>query len=417
MAEERKLMLLNYYRRNHSVENVLFEQFAFSLIYNNIAPNKIHEALNSVGLSQMPNLFFLIQVDDYPNVSKRLAIENEFTIKAHIIDAVRSCLMKTGSEYAVANLTGTDKMIAFLTVGNTVRGEYLVQLSTEICEKVHLFTNYSVSICISELCTHLSSFPKCYEQACKMLNESFFLGKKIQTRVVNTTRDVETNLITDETCHVMQSIYRAVSKSNRILFGQAMVSLFDDFHKNGRSREQTQLFMGKVVDKMEEYTLSCGVEDKKYVADLSSQAKENIFSCYYADDICLVLMEYYEALLSVIEASGTRSAGDAFKEIVQQYIKEHYKERIYLDDIAASCGYSKYYFCRQLKTYYCAGLSDLVNQYRIDCAKELLCNGHYSVEEIVQKVGFSSANYFEIVFRKKVGLSPTVYRKEKCHQS
>ena len=91
MAEERKLMLLNYYRRNHSVENVLFEQFAFSLIYNNIAPNKMHEALNSVGLSQMPNLFFLIQVDDYPNVSKRLAIENEFTIKAHIIDAVRSC--------------------------------------------------------------------------------------------------------------------------------------------------------------------------------------------------------------------------------------------------------------------------------------------------------------------------------------
>ena len=34
-----------------------------------------------------------------------------------------------------------------------------------------------------------------------------------------------------------------------------------------------------------------------------------------------------------------------------------------------------------------------------------------SIESIVYEVGFSSANYFEVVFRKEVGMPPTVYRR------
>lgn len=112
-----------------------------------------------------------------------------------------------------------------------------------------------------------------------------------------------------------------------------------------------------------------------------------------------------------LEKLQGRLPEDAFRETVNQYIKDHFNERIYLEEIAKSCGYSKYYFCRQLKKCFGRGLSDCVNRFRIERAKELLCTSNQSIESIVYEVGFSSANYFEVVFRKEVGMPPTVYRR------
>lgn len=136
-----------------------------------------------------------------------------------------------------------------------------------------------------------------------------------------------------------------------------------------------------------------------------------LLSCCYADDICFILVESYEMLREELEKLQGRLPEDAFRETVNQYIKDHFNERIYLEEIAKSCGYSKYYFCRQLKKCFGRGLSDCVNRFRIERAKELLCTSNQSIESIVYEVGFSSANYFEVVFRKEVGMPPTVYRR------
>lgn len=403
---------LNYFKRNRSLKNILAEEFAFSMLYNNIAPDKLDVALRSVGLVHMPNFFLLIQVDDYSNESKRLTIENEFVIKVKIVDIVHDCLTNRGIEHTAANLTGTDKLVAFLVMDESAeQDERLMQFSEEICRKVHYFTGYSVSICISDPCHDLPQFSKNYELASKILQESFFLGKRIQTKTTSSAEFIHAEPVADETDHCAQNVYLALSKGERILFGQTMVDFFDLLQKNGRSREQVQLLSGKLLDRMGEYVLSCGVEEEQELSRLLVRYKEAVLDCHYADDICLILMECYETLCDMLERLRGRSAKDSFRETVQQYIRDHFKERIYLDEIAAGCGYSKYYFSRQMKQCFGMGLSDYVNRYRVERAKVLLRSSCQSIEELVHEVGFSSANYFEIVFRKNTGISPSVYRK------
>jgi len=50
-------------------------------------------------------------------------------------------------------------------------------------------------------------------------------------------------------------------------------------------------------------------------------------------------------------------------------------------------------------------------QIRINEAKELLANTSLSAGEIAAHVGFSSPYYFSRIFSKKVGASPTAYRR------
>ena len=369
------------------------EEFAFSLLYNNIAPDKLQAALDSVGLNRIPSFFLLFQVDDHLNESKRLNTENEFVLKVRIADIIRACFEQNGLEPVVANLTGTDKLVAFLVMDESVERDNLIaRISDEICEKVNIFAGYSVSICASDPCKNLEDFPGCYDRAKTILQESFFLGKNMQTSVIKSLPLLTSTSIVNELDNVIQNVYLSLSRGNRVLFSRTMVKLFSTLQKNGRSREQTLLLAGKLIDKMDEYT-------------------EMLFSCCYADDICFILVESYEMLREELEKLQGRLPEDAFRETVNQYIKDHFNERIYLEEIAKSCGYSKYYFCRQLKKCFGRGLSDCVNQFRIERAKELLCTSNQSIESIVYEVGFSSANYFEVVFRKEVGMPPTVYRR------
>ena len=54
---------------------------------------------------------------------------------------------------------------------------------------------------------------------------------------------------------------------------------------------------------------------------------------------------------------------------------------------------------------------DFLLTVRITKAKQLLVSTKKSVGEISDACGFSSANYFGLIFKKKEGISPLTYRK------
>jgi two-component system response regulator YesN len=56
------------------------------------------------------------------------------------------------------------------------------------------------------------------------------------------------------------------------------------------------------------------------------------------------------------------------------------------------------------------GFVDFVNGTRIEKAKEMLLRTELRIGEIAQAVGMDNPNYFSILFRKQVGMSPGEYR-------
>lgn len=87
---------LDYWKKYITLHHVLACELSYSLIYNNIRPDKVGDALATVGLDTLPNRFLLLQVDDYYNYSSKMIITQEFFQKTILINLMRECMDSMG---------------------------------------------------------------------------------------------------------------------------------------------------------------------------------------------------------------------------------------------------------------------------------------------------------------------------------
>lgn len=94
------------------------------------------------------------------------------------------------------------------------------------------------------------------------------------------------------------------------------------------------------------------------------------------------------------------------------YIYDHYKEDITLEDIANICSISPCYFSRVFKKELGVNFITYINKMRIDEAKKILINSNETINNISLKMGFDNCGYFIKVFKKIIGVTPKKYRQK-----
>ena len=94
----------------------------------------------------------------------------------------------------------------------------------------------------------------------------------------------------------------------------------------------------------------------------------------------------------------------------KNYIDEHYKEDISLQDVAGVLGYSDVYFCKLFKQNFGKSFIVYLNEFRISKAKEFLANPAINIKDISSEAGYRDANYFTRVFKRMTGKTPSEYR-------
>jgi transcriptional regulator GlxA family with amidase domain len=99
------------------------------------------------------------------------------------------------------------------------------------------------------------------------------------------------------------------------------------------------------------------------------------------------------------------------------YLNLKYAEKITLDDLANVFFVSKGALIYNFKKYTGVSPIDFLLNVRLAKAKEFLLNSKKSVGEISELCGFSSSNYFGLIFKHKEGLSPANYRKHQHTKS
>ena len=91
---------------------------------------------------------------------------------------------------------------------------------------------------------------------------------------------------------------------------------------------------------------------------------------------------------------------------VLDYIHQHYREQISLDDLARISNFSKYHLCKKFKEKTKTSIINYILMVRIDKAKELLLQNQDRIFVIAQKVGFNDTSYFNRIFKKVTGYTP-----------
>ena len=101
-------------------------------------------------------------------------------------------------------------------------------------------------------------------------------------------------------------------------------------------------------------------------------------------------------------------------ERAKDYIRKHYREKIYLDDIAENIGISSTHLSKLFKKETGQCLQDYVNEVRVYHAANLLMYSEYSLMEIAEYVHFPSQSYFGKIFKQYKGVTPRIFRDQYC---
>lgn len=97
---------------------------------------------------------------------------------------------------------------------------------------------------------------------------------------------------------------------------------------------------------------------------------------------------------------------------VCNYINEHYKENLTLEETARISGFSKFHFTRIFKQYMNMTFYEYLNSKRVKRAEELLCDTEMSITDVAMHSGFSSLSAFNRTFKAANGCSPSGFRNK-----
>ncbi|WP_312089500.1 AraC family transcriptional regulator [Chryseobacterium sp.] len=136
------------------------------------------------------------------------------------------------------------------------------------------------------------------------------------------------------------------------------------------------------------------------------------------------LLKFFEILhdLSVSEDYRILNAGKYYLQThvednerinrIFNYVKDHFKEQITLEEIAELANMKVPSFCRYFKKITNKTFTQFVNEYRITHSLKLLAEKPMSITEVCFESGFNNFSYFNKTFKEYIKKSPSQYRKE-----
>lgn len=99
-------------------------------------------------------------------------------------------------------------------------------------------------------------------------------------------------------------------------------------------------------------------------------------------------------------------------DYIKSYIDTNYNEDIKLEDLSSMAYMNKFHLISEFKQSYRITPIEYLILKRIEISKNLLISTNHTMEEISALVGFNSQSYFNQVFKKKVGQTPSQFRRK-----
>jgi AraC-like DNA-binding protein len=96
---------------------------------------------------------------------------------------------------------------------------------------------------------------------------------------------------------------------------------------------------------------------------------------------------------------------------VYQYVEKHFQDKINTGLIAEELSLTVPAFCRYIKKTTLLTYTDFVNQYRINYSKQLMLQDK-PISICCYESGFENLSYFNRVFKKQLGMSPSQFKKQ-----
>ena len=165
------------------------------------------------------------------------------------------------------------------------------------------------------------------------------------------------------------------------------------------------IYIGNIYDEEKGFPrLKLHIGERKWLLD----TLEKDFDEDKCRDIGRLLESYIRILLENYTANPENNP---VIDNIKSYIEDNLEFDIRISHIAKLFHYNEQYLGRFFKRETGKSFSDYINLRRLKKAQYLLGNSDNSILDIANKVGFNNVTYFNRIFKRTYGITPSEYRK------
>jgi len=148
--------------------------------------------------------------------------------------------------------------------------------------------------------------------------------------------------------------------------------------------------------------------EKLFQKMLDSQTTDILYSGYTCSGLVYELLLCMRRMINTDE-DRSRSRRMSMLHPAITYINENYSQDISMSFLAELIGITPQHFCRLFRSTMNMRPGDYLLAKRLEAAQRLILDGGRPIAEIAQLCGFQDAGYFSTVFRRNMGVPPSMY--------
>jgi len=143
-----------------------------------------------------------------------------------------------------------------------------------------------------------------------------------------------------------------------------------------------------------------------------SVVNEKMTDSFVLQQSLSLLLAYLADSPEILHTETVRNTyEERLRRRLAEYLRNAYRSAT-LEEASTLLGFSPSYLCRWIRQHQNTTFKALLADERFSVAQKLLLNTDYSVEAIIEHVGYENRSYFHKQFRQRFGTTPKRYRTE-----
>lgn len=348
-----------------------------------------------------------ISADDPLSLKQKLGIEEYYIRFMSFEKSIRTAVSEFPVQYVLKDLTGFICIIGDNTPTKSEFRQKILSTFTKITEQYQ--ERFEFVIGLGKIVGSLFSLSASYAQAQKALEYRFIFPSQ-NILEASAIPGFDPKLILNQENNEDRLI-ELLCKNNFDGIGDWIHDFINSLQENMVSRDIVLLKLYSIAIRILKFSCEINIADdtlkQKIVAVFSQSEHYNNIDAIsgWLLDICTTICTGLQDSVSNYHSSLCEAA--------VTYIRQNYPDsNLNLNAIAEHVQLTPAYLSTLFKKYRNQNINNYITDVRIDAACLLLKNTSESLKTISMQVGYSNQYYFSSVFKKKMGVTPSMYRED-----
>lgn len=385
------------------------ERFLNQLVTGERRESKLEDKLAylDIDLSGSHYVVALIDVDDHGELQRFYPESESELLYFAVCNIAGEIISRKKKGIVFQNNNEKTIVILFGDYIETLREEAM-QIFEEINQSVREYLKFTVSIGVGDICASLNKIHHSHKRASFALDYRFFLGKNRIIHVGDIEGEMGESIPYDKHWErkLATTLKSGTQQEIEWIVEKIIENLKESYLPMDRCYIHIQQIIVSILDVLDELEICETLHSSS-----SSSPLTEIYGLKTLDEVEAWLKNYcLRTTCIILETRNNACKIQALK--AEEYIKENYADaNMSMDMVCKFLVLSTSYFSLIFKNHTGETFISHLTRIRVEKAKELLKCTDLKTYEIANRIGYVDPHYFNLIFKKATGMTPTVYRR------